>query len=56
LGGGKDKYDEGVRKLIAIRKRQVQEYIKRVRSTGFGDRFDNGRSQLIQTFDDHAAA
>jgi hypothetical protein len=46
LGGGKDKYDEGLKKLIAIRKRQVQEYIKRVRSTGFGDRFDNGRSGL----------
>jgi hypothetical protein len=56
LGGGKDKYDEGVRKLIAIRRRQVQEYIKRVRSTGFGDRFDNGRSTLVSTFDHHAAA
>jgi hypothetical protein len=56
LGGGKDKYDEGVRQLIAIRKRQVQEYIKRVKSTGFGDRFENGRSQLMKTFDNHAAA
>ncbi len=46
LGGGKDKIDEGIRKLTAIRKRQVQEYIKRVRSAGFGDRFDDGRSSL----------
>jgi len=37
--------------LIAIRRRQVQEYIKRVRSTGFGDRFDNGRSTLIERLD-----
>jgi hypothetical protein len=48
LGGGRDKYDEGFRRLIAIRKRQLQEYIKRVRSAGFGDRFDNGRSRLKQ--------
>lgn len=46
LGGGKDQYDEGFRKLMAIRKRQLQEYIKRVRSAGFGDRFENGRSNL----------
>lgn len=46
LGGGKDKYDEGVNKLIAIRRRQLQEYQKRVRSAGFGERFDNGRSPV----------
>lgn len=46
LGGGKDKYDEGFNKLMAIRKRQLQEYLKRVRSAGFGDRFENGRSNL----------
>ncbi|MEE2785387.1 MAG: ferritin-like domain-containing protein [Pseudomonadota bacterium] len=46
LGGGKDKYDEGVNKLIAIRRRQMQEYQKRVRSAGFGERFDNGRSPI----------
>ena len=46
LGGGKDKYDEGVNKLIAIRRRQLQEYQKRVRSAGFGARFDNGRSPI----------
>ncbi|MGE0622281.1 MAG: hypothetical protein AB7I04_03050 [Pseudomonadales bacterium] len=47
LGGGKDQYDEGFRKLMAIRKRQVQEYVKRVKSAGFGERFENGRSNLM---------
>lgn len=46
LGGGVDRYDEGFRKLMAIRKRQLQEYIKRVKSAGFGARFENGRSNL----------
>ncbi|HEX7035173.1 MAG TPA: hypothetical protein VF210_05335 [Pseudomonadales bacterium] len=46
LGGGKAHHDEGFRKLIAIRKRQLQEYVKRVRSAGFGERFENGRSNL----------
>jgi hypothetical protein len=46
LGGGVDRYDEGFRKLMAIRKRQLQEYVKRVRSAGYGERFDNGRSNL----------
>jgi hypothetical protein len=46
LGGGRDKYDEGMKKLQAIRRRQLQEYIKRVRSAGFGERFDNGRSRI----------
>jgi hypothetical protein len=31
---------------MAIRKRQVQEYVKRVKSAGFGERFENGRSNL----------
>lgn len=55
LGGGKDKYDHGLNKLISIRKRQVQEYIKRVRSAGFGDRFDNGRSDLNAIMNSAAA-
>ncbi len=55
LGGGKDKYDDGLNKLISIRKRQVQEYIKRVRSAGFGDRFDNGRSDLNAIMNSAAA-
>ena len=44
LGGGRDHYDEGMRRLMAIRKRQVREYMQRVRSSGFGERFENGRS------------
>ena len=44
LGGGKDNYDEGYRKLLAIRKRQAREYVQRIRSAGFGERFDNGRA------------
>jgi len=44
LGGGKDQYDEGYRKLLAIRRRQIKEYMQRVKSAGFGERFENGRS------------
>jgi hypothetical protein len=46
LGGGLDNYDEGIRKLMAIRRRQLTEYQKRVRSAGFGERFENGRSPI----------
>ena len=44
LGGGKKNYDEGYRKLLAIRKRQAKEYVQRIRSAGFGERFENGRA------------
>ena len=44
LGGGEKNYDEGYRKLLAIRKRQAKEYVQRIRSAGFGERFDNGRA------------
>ncbi|HKI73006.1 MAG TPA: hypothetical protein VJ998_00055 [Pseudomonadales bacterium] len=44
LGGGKDNFDEGYKKLLAIRRRQVKEYMQRVKSAGFGERFENGRS------------
>ena len=46
LGGGKAHFDEGYRKLLAIRRRQVKEYIQRVATSGYGDRFENGRSRL----------
>ncbi len=55
LGGGKDHYDEGFNRLMAIRKRQLQEYVKRVRSAGFGERFENGRSNLKGMMDATAA-
>ena len=50
LGGGIHQYDEGARKLMAIRRRQVREYVQRIRSAGFGERFDNGRAdpRLLQ--------
>ena len=50
LGGGIKQYDEGARKLMAIRRRQVREYVQRIRSAGFGERFDNGRAdpRLLQ--------
>ena len=44
LGGGRDHYDEGYKKLLAIRRRQVVEYMKRLQSAGFGERFENGRA------------
>lgn len=55
LGGGKANYDEGFRKLVAIRRRQLQEYVKRVKSAGFGARFDNGRSQITELLEQAAA-
>ncbi|MER3420657.1 MAG: hypothetical protein C4290_09120 [Chloroflexota bacterium] len=38
LGGGKDKMDEGYKKLLAIRKRQINEYMHRLEVIGLGDR------------------
>lgn len=54
LGGGRKYFDEGFRKLVSIRKRQLQEYRKRVISAGFGERFKNGRSRLSQMIADTA--
>ena len=55
LGGGKENYDEGFKKLVAIRRRQLQEYKKRIISAGFGDRFENGRSRLDEILEQAAA-
>lgn len=38
LGGGKDKFDEGVQKFLLLRKRQVNEYLHRLEVAGLGDR------------------
>jgi hypothetical protein len=38
LGGGRDKMDEGLRILLAVRKRQVNEYMHRLKVAGLGDR------------------
>ncbi|MCY4655305.1 MAG: ferritin-like domain-containing protein, partial [Gammaproteobacteria bacterium] len=55
LGGGIKKFDEGWRKLVAIRRRQLMEYKKRVISAGFGERFENGRSRLTEIMEQAAA-
>ncbi len=40
LGGGTENPDEGFNKFMALRKRQVQEYIHRLEVAGLGDRVD----------------
>ena len=52
--GGKDKFDEGMNMLTAIRRRQFREYKKRIVSAGFGERFENGRSRLMEMFEEAA--
>jgi len=46
LGGGSDagSIEEGSRIALAVRQRQVKEYIQRVKVAGIGDRFENGRA------------
>ena len=44
LGGGKDKIDEGRKLAMAICRRQIKEYMQRVHSAGFSERFTNGRA------------
>ena len=44
LGGGKDKIEEGQKLALAMRQRQVKEYVQRVTVAGFGERFEEGRS------------
>jgi hypothetical protein len=56
LGGGKQHYDEGHKKLIVIRRRQLKEYMQRVRTAGFGERFDNGRSTIPKQYASAIAA
>ncbi len=46
LGGGKAHFDEGYRKLLAIRRKQLKEYMQRVATSGFAERFENGRSRI----------
>jgi hypothetical protein len=40
LGGGKDNADEGFNKFMALRKRQVQEYLHRLEVAGLDDRLE----------------
>lgn len=44
LGGGATKVQEGQSIALAMRQRQIREYVQRVRVAGFGDRFENGRA------------
>ncbi|MBM3140415.1 MAG: hypothetical protein FJZ92_09470 [Chloroflexi bacterium] len=46
LGGGTDPASlrEGQNILLAVRQRQVKEYVQRIRVAGLGDRFENGRA------------
>jgi hypothetical protein len=47
LGGGEDKIDDGYNTLLAVRQRQVKEYVQRVKVAGFGERFENGRAMPV---------
>ena len=49
LGGGTDEASlrEGEQISLAVRQRQVKEYIQRVRVAGFGDRFEDGRANAM---------
>lgn len=38
LGGGADKFDEGLQKFLLLRKRQINEYVHRLGVAGLGDR------------------
>ena len=40
LGGDKNNSDEGFNKFMALRKRQVQEYLHRLEVAGLDDRRD----------------
>jgi hypothetical protein len=48
LGGGKDHYDEGVTKLLAIRKKQVVEYLHRLEVIGMPERRERMHPTLKQ--------
>jgi hypothetical protein len=49
LGGGSDpgSIAEGQRIALAVRQRQVKEYIQRIKVAGLGDRFESGRANPV---------
>jgi hypothetical protein len=51
LGGGRDKFDEGVQKFLLLRKRQVNEYMHRLEVAGLGDRRQRVGPLLAQFLD-----
>ena len=53
LGGGTDEASlrEGDQIALAVRQRQIKEYMQRVRVAGLGDRFEDGRAnQALQAY------
>lgn len=51
LGGGIDKFDEGLQKFLVLRKRQVNEYMHRLEVAGLGDRRQRVGPLLAQFLD-----
>jgi len=51
LGGGKDKIDQGYQKLLAVRKRQINEYMHRLEVIGLGDRRERMNPDMKQFLD-----
>jgi hypothetical protein len=51
LGGGKDKMDLGYQKLLAVRKRQINEYMHRLEVVGLGDRRERMNPDMRQFLD-----
>ena len=51
LGGGVDKFDEGVQKFLLLRKRQINEYVHRLTVAGLGDRRDRLGPLMAQFVD-----
>jgi hypothetical protein len=37
--------------LLVIRRRQLKEYMQRVKTAGFGERFENGRSSIPKQYE-----
>ncbi|MBI2767781.1 MAG: hypothetical protein HYX53_17935 [Chloroflexi bacterium] len=51
LGGGKDKFDEGLQKFLLLRKRQINEYVHRLDVAGLGDRRERLGPLMAQFLD-----
>jgi hypothetical protein len=51
LGGGVDKIDLGYQKLLAIRKRQINEYMHRLEVIGLGDRRERMNPDMAKFLD-----
>jgi hypothetical protein len=56
LGGGSNKFDEGVQKFLVLRKRQINEYVHRLAVAGMPDRKDRLGPLMAQFVDQDAQA